>query len=53
VAIGVDGGIGRGNIRQVVAAGADICVVGSAVFGAADPVEEMRELRQTALLEMA
>ncbi|HZI64515.1 MAG TPA: ribulose-phosphate 3-epimerase [Thermoanaerobaculia bacterium] len=53
VAIGVDGGVGRGNIRQVVAAGADICVVGSAVFGAADPVEEMRELRQTALLEMA
>jgi ribulose-phosphate 3-epimerase len=53
VAISVDGGVGRGNIRQVVAAGADICVVGSAVFGAADPVEEMRELRQTALLEMA
>ena len=51
ITIGVDGGVGRGNIRQVVAAGADVCVVGSAVFGAADPVEEMRELRQTALLE--
>lgn len=32
VRIEVDGGIGKKNVREVIAAGADICVAGSAVF---------------------
>lgn len=32
VRIEVDGGIGKRNVREVIAAGADICVAGSAVF---------------------
>jgi ribulose-phosphate 3-epimerase len=44
VEIGMDGGIDRGNVRQVVEAGVDVCVAGSAVFGASDPVGAMREL---------
>ena len=33
----VDGGVKTGNIGKIVAAGADTCVAGSAVFGAPDP----------------
>lgn len=32
VKIEVDGGVGKKNVREVLAAGADICVAGSAVF---------------------
>lgn len=32
VKIEVDGGIGKKNVREVIGAGADICVAGSAVF---------------------
>ena len=32
VKIEVDGGIGKKNVREVIQAGADICVAGSAVF---------------------
>ncbi len=39
-AIEVDGGVNRGNIREVVEAGANWIVAGSAVFGAADPGAE-------------
>ena len=49
VAIEMDGGIGHGNIRQVTAAGVDICVAGSAVFGHDDPAAAMRRLRQATL----
>ena len=48
VAIEMDGGIGRSNIRGVVEAGVDICVAGSAVFADPDPKEAMRALRQAA-----
>lgn len=48
VVIEMDGGIGQGNIRQVVEAGVDICVAGSAVFAAPDPPAAMRALRQAA-----
>jgi ribulose-phosphate 3-epimerase len=48
VEIEVDGGVGLDNVADVVAAGADICVAGSAVFAAADPVSRMRELKQVA-----
>lgn len=44
--IEVDGGIDRGNIEQVVAAGAEIIVAGSAIFGARDPETAARELRE-------
>ena len=46
VAIEIDGGVDHTNIRQVVEAGVDICVAGSAVFKADDPVEAMNELRR-------
>ncbi|MDR1728640.1 MAG: ribulose-phosphate 3-epimerase [Acidobacteriota bacterium] len=46
--IEVDGGIGADNLREVLAAGAETIVVGSAVFaspeGAAAAVRELREL---------
>lgn len=45
VEIAMDGGIDRGNIAQVVAAGVDTCIVGSGIFAATDPVAMMSELR--------
>jgi len=44
----VDGGIGRANIAAVAAAGADVVVMGSAIFSAADPAAELRALRALA-----
>lgn len=48
----VDGGVKLDNIAQIVAAGADTCVAGSAVFGAPDADGGyhgvMRELRRNA-----
>ncbi len=46
--IEMDGGVGLGNIHQVVDAGVDICVTGSAAFGQDDPVIAMQELRRQA-----
>jgi ribulose-phosphate 3-epimerase len=51
VEIAMDGGIERDNIRRVVAAGVDVCVAGSAIFSAADPVAAMSELRTSARSE--
>src|SRR3954447_23689471 len=48
VEIEMDGGIDRDNIAQVVAAGVDVCVVGSAIFTAGDPLSVMSELRERA-----
>jgi ribulose-phosphate 3-epimerase len=48
VEIEMDGGIDRDNMARVVTAGVDVCVVGSAIFGAADPVAMMSELRERA-----
>jgi ribulose-phosphate 3-epimerase len=42
--IEVDGGINRTTCGDAVAAGADVLVVGSAVFKAPDPAEEVRVL---------
>jgi ribulose-phosphate 3-epimerase len=42
--IEIDGGIDAGNIQQVVEAGAEIIVAGSAVFGANDPAGAVRQL---------
>ncbi len=44
----VDGGVGRENIAAVVAAGAGVVVMGSSIFGAADPAAELRHLRALA-----
>jgi ribulose-phosphate 3-epimerase len=44
--IEIDGGIDSNNIATVVAAGAEIIVAGSAIFGAADPEVAVRELRE-------
>jgi ribulose-phosphate 3-epimerase len=42
----VDGGITVDNIGEAWGAGADTFVAGTAVFGAADPAQAVRELRQ-------
>jgi ribulose-phosphate 3-epimerase len=44
--IEIDGGIDLENIAAVVAAGAEIIVAGSAIFGAADPEQAVRGLRE-------
>jgi ribulose-phosphate 3-epimerase len=44
--IEIDGGIERTNIAEVAAAGAQIIVAGSAVFGTPDPTQAVRELRE-------
>ena len=44
----VDGGVGEGNIRALVEAGADVLVAGSSVFGGGDPVGALRGLRAAA-----
>jgi ribulose-phosphate 3-epimerase len=44
VEIEMDGGIDRDTIGEAVAAGVEICVVGSGIFAAPDPAAAMREL---------
>ncbi len=44
VRIEIDGGIDLSNIGEVVAAGAEIIVAGSAIFGAPDPHVAVRQL---------
>ena len=48
-----EGGVGLDNVRQVVQAGVEVCIAGSAVFGAPDPAERMREMRLRAETEVA
>ncbi|MEJ7616276.1 MAG: ribulose-phosphate 3-epimerase [Pyrinomonadaceae bacterium] len=43
--IEIDGGVDRHNIAEVVAAGAQIVVAGSAIYGDADPAGAVRALR--------
>lgn len=43
--IEIDGGVGRQNAEALLRAGADVLVAGSSVFGAADPVAEVRALK--------
>ena len=45
VRIEIDGGIDRSNIETVVAAGAEIIVAGSAIFGTPDAEAAVKELR--------
>ncbi len=44
----IDGGIGPDTARQVVEAGANVLVAGSAIFGQKDRAAAIRELRQRA-----
>lgn len=53
VVIEVDGGIDPTTAPVVVAAGAEILVAGSAVFGGTDPAAAARALRDAATLETA
>ena len=46
--IEIDGGVGPDNAAEVVAAGAEILVAGSAVFGAKNPAEALKELLRVA-----
>jgi ribulose-phosphate 3-epimerase len=46
--IEIDGGIGPDNAAEVVAAGAEILVAGSAVFGAENPAEALKKLLRVA-----
>ena len=43
--IEVDGGVGEENARDLVEAGADVLVMGSAIFGVPDPAAELRRIR--------
>ena len=43
--IEIDGGVHRGNLAEVVGAGCDWVVTGSALFHSADPEAELREMR--------
>ncbi len=43
--IEVDGGVGAENARDLVEAGADALVMGSALFGTPDPGAELRRIR--------
>jgi ribulose-phosphate 3-epimerase len=42
--IEIDGGAGLGNVKEIVSAGVDIVVAGSAVFGAPDVEERVKEI---------
>jgi len=48
--IEIDGGIDADNIAEVAAAGAEIIVSGSAIFGADDPGTALRQLREATVL---
>ena len=47
--IEIDGGIDADNIASVVAAGAEIIVAGSAVFGKGKPEEAVKQLREATI----
>jgi ribulose-phosphate 3-epimerase len=49
VRIEIDGGIDRSNIETVVEAGVEIIVAGSAIFGAADAENAVKELRNATI----
>ena len=43
----VDGGVGLHNAQEVLQAGADVLVAGSAVYGAEDPADAVRRLKSS------
>lgn len=48
--IEIDGGVTNKNAAQLVEAGADVLVAGSYVFGAADPIETVADLKKITTL---
>lgn len=46
--IEVDGGIKNHNLKEIIKAGADIIVAGSAIFGAEDPAAALAQMREIA-----
>lgn len=50
--IGVDGGIGPDTVTLAAAAGADLFVAGTAIYGAPDPGRAVEQLRELATLGM-
>ncbi len=48
-AIQIDGGVSRDNVTEIVRAGCDWLVAGSAVFHSADPAATVKEMQQEAL----
>jgi ribulose-phosphate 3-epimerase len=48
LSIEVDGGVGQSNAAPLVAAGADILVAGSSVYGAPDPAAAIGNLKRAA-----
>ena len=46
--IQVDGGISAANIQEIVQAGANIIVAGSAIFGKGNIEDNVKELRENA-----
>ena len=49
--IEIDGGIGPATIGRARAAGADVFVAGSAIFGAPDPLAAVAQMRETMEVE--
>jgi ribulose-phosphate 3-epimerase len=47
-AIEVDGGVDAGNVAELVSAGAEILVAGTAIYGQGDPVSAIEKLRAAA-----
>src|SRR5262245_7158101 len=48
VEVSVDGGVGKSRAAALAEAGADILVAGTAVFGAPDPVQALKDIRSAA-----
>ncbi|MCF6203979.1 MAG: orotidine 5'-phosphate decarboxylase, partial [Methylococcaceae bacterium] len=46
VRISIAGGINHSTVQDVVRAGANIIVVGAAIYGAASPADSAREIRE-------
>ena len=45
ILIQVDGGIGKDNVKDVIEAGANVIVAGSAIFNGGDIEENIKSLR--------
>ena len=44
--IEIDGGVGLGNVKEIMEAGVDMFVAGSAVFGAEDIPQRCRDFQE-------
>ena len=51
--IEIDGGVGSDNANELLAAGADVLVAGSAIFGTDNPIQTIKVMKSTALAASA